>query len=195
MKERDAAMLFAFLGDISGRRRRQRVLLGVQERLLTLLDQENVLDVDAALAARLSVGRKTLSQAIWGLALGEALHLLANRENAIRIMTNAEYGRFMTERSRAMDIPSRPAVAKTVSRDLILSDSRIPLPMGEMDSELFTGATLGGAPQCPDYDWFAIDIAPSGTENPAGTGAQDNRKILPEREREPWPNAQGVGLD
>lgn len=181
-------MLLAFLDDISGRRRRRREWERAETLLLALLGREGRLGVDAALATRLGVGRKALMRAVYGLALREAAHMLSNAKNELLLMTNAEFGRFMTESGRDRKTGGTTAAASA-------SAAGIPMTLDAAESGLFPGATLGGAPQCQGYDWFAIDVAPPEPENAAAGEAEKGGKILPERERDPWVGCAGVGLD
>lgn len=158
-------MIRDFLKRRAQKRREQRS--EVADALVQRLDREHSLVVDDAFVAGMGVGRRLLFKVIYGLVIRERMHMMADDDGQVVLMTNAEFHRFMLRRSgmRETEIRRRdilPVFADTMAEqaiaaieeetvwvDSVAAELAEPQPalslLEELDSTLVS-ATLGGSP-------------------------------------------------
>ena len=129
------------------------------------LEREGTLVVDDAFVDGMGAGRRLLFKVIYGLVIRERIHMMADNDGRVVLMTNVEFHRFMLRRSGMHETEIRrrdvlPVFADTMAEHAIaaieeetvwidsvaaeLAGSELPL-LEELDSTLVS-ATLGGSP-------------------------------------------------
>lgn len=162
--------MFGHVFSFFTRRKRDR-RARLSDTLLSRLDNDNYLAVDRPLLRSLGVNRRELFRAVYGLVIRERMHMLAEADGTVVLLTNAEYKRFMERRSayyetrdergaahasvaaapRAPEAPAAAAVAEAdmdeesiAARQERLDGVAASILASDSESALFTGATLGG---------------------------------------------------
>lgn len=178
------------------RAQKRRELRGqLVDTLLHRLERESSLVVDDGLIAQMGVKRRVFFQVVYGLVIQERMHMMADDEGCVILMTNAEFHRFMLRRAGVQNPEMRllensavfaneedtiivDAVAAELATLTVDHDSLIPM-LDEMDSTL-VAATLGGAPMSglvPEQVDDVIEPLPQLSARGTDPAARESRKL------------------
>ncbi|MDR1518805.1 MAG: hypothetical protein LBU23_01495 [Planctomycetota bacterium] len=154
---------------------------GLRQRLLRLVLRKGGLILDARTLAELGTNLKRASRAACALASRERLHLLAEPDGSVAILSNPQFRQITLIRLSLPKPEAKPAPGK----------SRPPLRKPAVP-----------AAKEPEYAWFTLEVAPAVGVRPAGKGGRDGRRKnpvrrqeMPNRRREPWVILDGACLE
>ncbi|MDR1534184.1 MAG: hypothetical protein LBU64_03695 [Planctomycetota bacterium] len=158
---------------------RQAGQAGLSRRLLRLVGRRGGITLDAAALADPKASPGQIRQAAYFLALQEYIHLLAERDGAIVLLSNSQFDQI----TRIRAILPNPALApgKTGSGKPASRPAARPSEKGE--GKLPAVPPPGPADGDSEYRWFTLEVAP-----PAGERQKNppSRRDFPSRRREPW---------
>ncbi len=185
-------------------------------RLLARLDKDGSLTLDQSTLREIGADHQLAIRTICVLAMAERLHVRANMEGRIVVMSNCEFSRLVHQRAEITagserlakreaaapteEIEARP-VPEAVEATATMEELTEPAAALASDSAAVSAPAPGEeetvvlAPPSSDYagdglDWFTLEVAQavSGAADKDGSAKKlpSVRQSLPDRPREPW---------
>ncbi len=191
-------MIADFLTRRARRQRERRSRLA--DDLSSRLTREQSLAVDDTLIAALGVDRRAFFRAVYSMVIQERMHMMADENGDVRLMTNGEFHRFMLRRSglreteiRARGVPDMAGISEFAEAGAEAEETvfvepvtaEFVAPLSGPDSS--PAAEVAAEAPHDDLGWFNLDVSP---ESDSREKLPDARQTLPDRRREPWPAAE-----
>lgn len=162
------------------RQRSYRALLA--GTLARKIDESDELTLDRTLQAELGAPHRELLHTAYELALQERIHIMAENDGVVRLMSNHRFEQMTREYASTYTTAGIGGILLSESEEQWSDSSIEPLSVTDPDSEaifLDEAAFLE-----PITEQSAMETLKSGKER--RDAPPDGRKTLPPREREPW---------
>ena len=185
----------------------------LRRRLLHILYREGGLELDPPTLARIGVDFRQICHEAYALAGQECLHLLAEPGEPITLLSNEQFNQITRIRAclperRSSPIPasggSEAASARPAAGGMTGGAPKekgeggpasTPLPAVSKKEKV-------GKEQANDFDWFSLEVAMPDRKRRRRAGKRGKRletpaerRVLPERRREPWVILDAASLE
>ncbi|MDR2392213.1 MAG: hypothetical protein LBE84_11120 [Planctomycetota bacterium] len=166
----------------------------LRQRLLHIIHREGGMELNAPTLAEFGADFRQVCREAYSLAGQECLHLLAEPGEPVALLSNEQFNQITRIRACLPELRRAQAPARQEEKKETVPAS--------VFFPAFSEKKKSGKGQPDDLNWFSLEVAMPDRKRRARAGgrgkrreAPADRRILPERRREPWVVLDAASLE